>query len=284
MPQFNATKAFERLRAQSRRQRIAVLEAGMRKQKEWAAHGQRSAALSRLMNVFPSQSDGAVNFPRVNGLMIEYAETLSVDWVKARCRSVSARLAKLIKDGKPIQYAGIKEVLLNLLLVANARDHAKVERIFNEAIKCDPDDVERFRFCLLNWLVDKVVDGCLPLPDELKPSTEEESEEAREVETSLEVGLTTAANEEWVPALRAVERAEQSGHPITLKWLTQNSPKHGVRLRPCKQGRHHKEVEWNSLAGHLLKQARPEKELDEKVIDGRIREAQEQKRKERSLT
>ncbi len=238
MPQFNATKAFERLRAQSRRQKIAVLEAGMRKQKEWAAHGQRSAALSRLMNVFPSQSDGAVNVPRVTALMIEYAETLSVDWVKARCRSVSARLAKLIKDGKPIQYAGIKEVLLNLLLVANARD----------------------------------------------PSTEEESEEAREVETSLEVGLTTAANEEWVPALRAVERAEQSGHPITLKWLTQNSPKHGVRLRPCKQGRHHKEVEWNSLAGHLLKQARPEKELDEKVIDGRIREAQEQKRKERSLT
>jgi hypothetical protein len=283
MPRFNATKAFEHLRVQNKRQKEAALEACLLKQKEWAAYGQRNTALYGLMNVFPFESAGMVDVQRATALMVEYAQTLSSEWVKARFKSVSARLAKLIKDGKPVQDAGIKKILLNLLLLANERDHARVEEIFREAIKGDPADVNRFRYCLLNWLLDKVVDGCRPLPDELKP-TMEASKDVREVETPLEVGSTRAANEEWIPASKAVEKAEQSGHPIKLKWLTQNSPRHGVRVRPCQQkGRHYKEVEWNSLAGYLLKQPRTEEELDEKDLERRIREAKEQKRKERSL-
>jgi hypothetical protein len=89
-------------------------------------------------------------------------------------------------------------------------------------------------------------------------------------------------NEEWLPASKAAERAEQSGHAITVKWLTKDAGKHGVKTRQRRlPGRHKKEVEWNSLAGHLLKQARPEEESE--AINHRIREAQEQKRKDRSL-
>src|SRR4029077_17273809 len=96
--------------------------------------------------------------------------------------------------------------------------------------------------------------------------------------------LTGAVNEEWIPASKAVEKAEQGGHPITLRWLTKNASKKGVRIRECQQlGRYHKEVEWNSLAGYLLKRPRTEEELDEKVTERRILEAEEKKRKERSL-
>jgi hypothetical protein len=105
-----------------------------------------------------------------------------------------------------------------------------------------------------------------------------------EEEEVLQGILTTqAAKDEWLPALKAVEWAEQCGHPISVKWLTQDACKHGVRIRPRQlPGRHKKEVEWSSLAAYLLKQPRPEQEGDEEAAD-RIREAHEQKRRERPL-
>ena len=129
----------------------------------------------------------------------------------------------------------------------------------------------------------QVVDGLPPLPDEVKPPVAG-SAESQEVSAGLAIALNTAAEEEWLPASTAVEWAERSGHPITLKWLTRDAAKHGVRIRPRQQsGNHKKEVEWSSLAGYLLKRDLTEDELNDEEISDRTREAQEQKRKERPL-
>jgi hypothetical protein len=215
--------------------------------------------------------------------MIDYAQTLPVEWVEARVAFVIGRLAQLAADERPVHDARLKEILLNLLLLAGEGDHAKVEAIFHEALCCDPGSVEAFRLCLVNCLADKVVDGLPPLPDEVKPPVAG-SAESQEVSAGLAIALNTAAEEEWLPASTAVEWAERSGHPITLKWLTQDAAKHGVRIRPRQiSGNHKKEVEWSSLAGYLLKRELTEDELDDKEISERTREAQEQKRKERPL-
>jgi hypothetical protein len=96
------------------------------------------------------------------------------------------------------------------------------------------------------------------------------------------------ADEEWLPASAAVERAEQSGHTITLKWLTRDAAKHGVKIRRRQlPGRHKVEAEWNSIAGYLLRPTRseeePDEESDEEAISSRLRKEAEQKRRERSL-
>jgi hypothetical protein len=283
MMPFNPANAFQQLRAESRREKEAALEMCRRKDAEWAADSRRRAALYQLMHLFPSDTAGcAVDVGRATARMIEYAQTLPAEWVKAHVAFVSQRLATLAADERPVPNACLKEILLNLLLLAREGDHAQVAAIFNEALRGDADDVDAFRLCLVNWLADKVVDGLPPLPDELKQPVEAPAE-SQEVKVGLAVAPTATAPEEWLPASVAVERAEQSGHPITLKWLTQDAAKHGVRIRPRQlPGRHQQEVEWNSLAGYLLKQARPETELDDEEISHRIRAAQEQKRDERS--
>jgi hypothetical protein len=135
----------------------------------------------------------------------------------------------------------------------------------------------------VNWLADKVVEGLPSLPPELKPPMEA-SDELHEMITPQDVSSNMTAKEEWIPASKAVDRAEQSGHPITVTWLTRDAAKHGIRIRPSQQrGRHHKEVEWNSLAGYLLKRVRPEKESSEEEVAIRFREAQLRKRKARFL-
>jgi hypothetical protein len=100
----------------------------------------------------------------------------------------------------------------------------------------------------------------------------------------------TAPTERWLPASEAVNLAEAKGHPITLKWLTQDASKHGVRTRPRQlPGKHKVEVEWGSLAGYLLRPLEQNRNPDEEEGCGqeeaaqRIREAKEQKRKNRSL-
>jgi hypothetical protein len=279
MTRFNPAKAFKQIRVESQREKEAVVEAGRRKREAWAAYGRRSAALNQLMNLFPGESGGTVNVPRATALMIEYAQTLPAEGVKACVESVSDRLAKLAADGRPVPNASLKEILLNLLLLARAQNHAKVAEIFNEAMRGDPCDVETFRLCLVNWLADKVVDGWPPLPDELKQPTDA-SAELQEMEPPVDAGSNTAAVQEWVPASTAVERAELGGHRITLRWLTQGASKHGVRLRPRQRGdRHKQEVELTSLAVYLLKHPRRAKELDQNEIRGRIQAAREQKRK-----
>jgi hypothetical protein len=228
------------------------------------------------MQLFPCEAGGTLDIPRAVALMVEFAQTIPTEWLKARVRFVSDRLVEL-----PTYSAGrasFSEIALNLLLVANAGDHARVAEIFTEAMRGDPDEVESFRLCLSNWLVDKVVDGWPPLPEELERPTE-----ALVDEMEVPPG-TLPTEEEWLPASKAVERAEQSGHHITVKWLTQNARKHGVRIRPLPQpSKHRQEIEWCSLAVYLLKRAQAEDELDETAIDRRIRDAQQQKRRERPL-
>jgi hypothetical protein len=92
----------------------------------------------------------------------------------------------------------------------------------------------------------------------------------------------------WIPASRAVERANTMGFPITLKWLTRDASKHAVRTRPRQlPGKHKVEVEWGSLDRHLRRRGKPNRSSEE---DGcsqeeaaqRIQEAKEHKRKNRS--
>ena len=209
-------------------------------------------------------------------LLVQWAATLPAEWVHARVQFVRRRLAALVTE--PGADAPLKEILLQLLLHASALDSAAVAAIVHEALRGAPDEVLAFRQGLMNWLVAKLVEAWPPLPEELQPpqpAPAAASEALVEVESSPE---------EWVPAAKAVERAERAGHPISLKWLTQDAPKHGVLLRPKElPGRHKQEVHWASLAGYLLRENRIEKEADEEGIRQRLRAAQERKRQERSL-
>jgi hypothetical protein len=91
----------------------------------------------------------------------------------------------------------------------------------------------------------------------------------------------STGTEEWVPATVAVDRAETAGHRITMTWLTRDAKKHGVKIRPPRlPGRHRVEVEWNSLAGYLLKKPKREGKSDEEEISRRLCDAQEKKRRE----
>jgi hypothetical protein len=241
---------------------------------QWAASDRRAATCDRLMNLFASQGAGGVDVSEAAALLVEFAATLQADWVQARVRLVRDRLEQLGADHVPD--ALLKKILLNLLLRANAREEAQVTEILREALGGDPGEVERFRLGLLNWLVDKVVDGSPPLPDELLPARPA-SVDAPQSDGSI------AAHEEWLPASKAVERAEQSGQRITLTWLTRDARKHGVRIRPrTLPGSHKQEVEWSSLAGVLLKHARPARESDDEVAS-RLRAAQEEKRRQYPL-
>jgi hypothetical protein len=275
MKRFNPRKAFQQIRAESQRHQQVSEEWAQRERQKWAADSTRRRAFNRLMQLFPREAAGTLDIPKAVALMVEFAQTIPTNWLQARVRFVSDRLAALstYSAGR----ASFKEIALDLLLRANAGDHARVAGIFTEAMRGDADEMESFRLCLSNWLVDKVVDSWPPLPEELKPPTEASAAEMEVLSGTL------PAQEEWLPASQAVERAEQQGHPISLKWLTQNARKHGVRIRRRQlPGSHKREVQWPSLAACLLKRPRPKNDADEETAD-RLHKAQEQKRRERPL-
>jgi hypothetical protein len=168
-------------------------------------------------------------------------------------------------------------------LVASSGDHAKVAEIFRQAMRGEARDVEAFRRYLVNWLADKVVDPWPPLPDELKEPLEA-SADLCEGEATRSVRSSTTAEEEWLPASKAVEWAQQRGYSITLTWLTRDAAKHGVLIRPRElAGRHKREVERNSLAGYLLEREKNDSASDPEASQRRLSEAREQRRKERPL-
>jgi hypothetical protein len=79
-----------------------------------------------------------------------------------------------------------------------------------------------------------------------------------DVEKIAESVAAAPAFELWIPAERAVEEASKLNHDTQIKWLTQDAPKHGVRVRPRElPGRHKKEVEWGTLAAYLLGHRQP---------------------------
>jgi hypothetical protein len=99
---------------------------------------------------------------------------------------------------------------------------------------------------------------------------------------SLETMIRSVTADEWRPASEAVQAAEKEGYNITLKWLTRDAEKWGVKLRKKQlPGNHKKEVEWWSLIDYLEKQS-PEG-LDDETIPHRIQELREQTRTERPL-
>jgi len=230
MKQFNSRRAFQQIRTESQRQKQAFEEWAKRERQKWAAYSKRRGAFHQLMQLFSREAAGALDIPMAAALMVEFGQTIPAEWVKARVRFVRNRLAELPECSA--RDASFKEIALNLLLLANAGDHAQVAEVLTEAMRCDPDEVESFRLCLSNWLVDKVVDGWPPLPDELKPLTEASADVGE-----VAPGILTAV-EEWLPASKAVERAEQCGHPILLKWLTRDAHKHGAWMSGASRRRH----------------------------------------------
>jgi hypothetical protein len=280
LAKFNTLRAFQQIREESKREQEAAAEVARRKQEAWAAYRRRNAALNQLISLLlPSDStDCTSDVRRLAALMIEYAQTLPAEWVKARVRWVRERMTKMAADEKVVPHAGLKEILLHLLQVANRGDEAQVAEVFREALRCNPGDVDSFGHRLVNWLADKVVDTWPPLPDELK------NDPPAEEQVSLEVEPIGATREEWLSATDAVERAEKAGYPITLKWLTKDAPKYGVKTRPRQlPGRHRVEVEWNSLAGCLLRAGPLDQESDEEAIGSRLAEVRERTRRERPL-
>jgi hypothetical protein len=68
------------------------------------------------------------------------------------------------------------------------------------------------------------------------------------------VGGVPAADEDWLTASEAVERAEANGLSLTLPRLSKLAAAGEVRKRPPKRpGNHQLEVEWNSVAGRLTR-------------------------------
>jgi hypothetical protein len=280
MAQFNPAKTFKEIRADSQRHEKAAAKMRQQQKEQWAAYSRRSAVLNHLRDLFLQEgTECTLDVQKASALMVEYAQSLPAKWVKARVKFVSRRLADLAAEGRlDKRDVRFKEVLLNLLLVANACNDAKVAEIFGVAASAYPSDLESFRHYLLNWLADKIVDTWPPLPEELK-----EPREASEAEVRPSEGSAVASPEEWLPATEALDRAEKCGHPVTLKWLTQNAQKHGVHLRPRQQpGRHRQEVEWTSLILLLTKRAQRKRESDDGVSD-RLQEAQAAKQRRRSL-
>jgi hypothetical protein len=185
--------------------------------------------LNNLRNLFLQEgAECTLDVQKASELMIEYAQTLPTKWLKLRVKFVSRRLTDLAAKGRlGSRDMRFKEVLLNLLVVANAGNDAKVAEIFGEAASAYPSDLQSFWLYLVNWLADKVVDTWPPLPNELK----KEPREASKTKVRPSERSTVASPEEWLPAKEAVERAEKSGLPVGLKWLTQDAHKHGVRIR-----------------------------------------------------
>lgn len=168
MTSFDPAKAFQQVREENHREMEAAAEIGRWKSEAWADDRRRVDLLYQLLEIFPSDTTGGTADPgRLTTLMLKYGQTLHPEWAKARVASVNERLAKLTANGEHDPDAGLKRILLHLLLAATQGDKEKVAEIFTEALRSDPNDVQAFRRCLVNWLMDKVVDQMPPLPVEL---------------------------------------------------------------------------------------------------------------------
>jgi hypothetical protein len=109
----------------------------------------------------------------------------------------------------------------------------------------------------------------------------------RYIEARQPAEPTETPYDEWLPASKAVEQAQKAGYKVGLDWITRSAAKYGVRTRGRQlPGNHRLEVEWNSLAGHLLKSGKKEPDEDgqpEEDTERRIQEARERKRQNRPL-
>src|SRR5262249_46586391 len=134
--------ALQQCRAEHQRRQQALNDAGRRVQQRWAAEDRRSAACQQLLDIWPGQGTGPVDGDRVAALLVQWAATLPADWVHARVQFVRQRLALATQTSAD---APLKEILLQLLLHACARDSAAVAAFVHEALRGGPDEVLAFR-------------------------------------------------------------------------------------------------------------------------------------------
>jgi hypothetical protein len=175
MEQLNPAEAYKKVREESQRDKQAVLEAARRQEEYQAAYSRRYSASNRLMRLWPNHSEGrTLDVEPITASMIECAQGRSQEWVQARVAFVRLRMAALARKRRAVAGADRKQVLLDLLLCANAGQHQRVVATFSEVFRGEADEVESFRSDLVNWLMDKVVEGLGPLPAEVKQEDPEE--------------------------------------------------------------------------------------------------------------
>lgn len=71
----------------------------------------------------------------------------------------------------------------------------------------------------------------------------------------------TSQKEEWLPASQAIEWAAKKGYDITMKWITVDAPKKGLKIRESQFPPAKKDVELGSLA--MLLVDLPKSNIDE---------------------
>jgi hypothetical protein len=93
--------------------------------------------------------------------------------------------------------------------------------------------------------------------------------------------------EEWLPASKAVDRAQRAGLKVTTSWLsklrTSGKPQEIKMRPPVLPGTHRFEVEWNSLAGCLGRRMTKGTEGEDPDVQRRLEKAREMKSRSRSL-
>jgi hypothetical protein len=89
--------------------------------------------------------------------------------------------------------------------------------------------------------------------------------------------------EEWLPASKAVERAQKAGYSMSVSWLSRIRAHLSILIRPAAlPGRHKKEVEWRSLIAYLVEHKSKDGGLQPEQDEGCDREAIERRMQEES--
>jgi hypothetical protein len=188
------------------------------------------------------------------------------------------RVLELLAGEPHVRHKAIPPDLQNALRIARSAGLIETEMTSWGELRGRAYDAYAGSLNVAYWLSASGKD-CLALHHEQRADTNNR-EPATAAPGNAPKSEVSSAAEEWLPAAEAVRRIERAGHTRSLKWLTTDAPRCGIRIRERQlPGRHKVEVEWNSLAGYLLKSA-PEEETDEEAIGARLAKERERKRRD----
>jgi hypothetical protein len=89
---------------------------------------------------------------------------------------------------------------------------------------------------------------------------------------------------EWMPAQKAVEKAQAAGLQVNLSWLSRSAASAGVLTRTrIMPGKHKMEVEFNSLVHYLTHRETEVRNLSDSEARARIQAASASKKNKRPL-
>jgi hypothetical protein len=182
-------------------------------------------------------------------------EECHLEWADQLC-DLSDLLNSAVPAAIDAGFGGEVVLAWNQELLHSAHEAARWYASFDG----DLDD-DRAAWCHLKDLEDRVWADLIPLG------------RIADVAYAREGADSPEEYDDWLPASEAVEQAAASGHPITMSTLSKLARKGQVRARPwTRPGPHQLEVEWNTLAGYLLRRAADKKTAGEE--DGEPPEGQ----------